>query len=74
MNLQRLLPAALAAGVVSIVLAGCGGNDAPAAPPVSGTTVTTLSNRADLISGGSALVEVKVPGFVSGFSTKKSRS
>ena len=28
------------------------------------TTIITLSNRADLISGGSALVEVKMPGFV----------
>ena len=66
MNLQRLLPAAFAAGLVSIVLSACGGgdDDAPAIPPTSGTTLTTLSNRADLISGGSALVEVKVPGFV----------
>src|SRR6478672_6196447 len=63
-NLQRLLPVAFAAGLVSIVLVACGGNDAPPVPPVSGTTLKTLSNRADLISGGSALVEVKVPGFV----------
>jgi len=56
--------AALAAAFASSVLFGCGGNDAPAAPPVSGTTIKTLSNRADLISGGQALVEVTVPGFV----------
>ena len=29
--------------------------------PIPGTTIQTLSNRADLISGGSALVEVKLP-------------
>ena len=27
-------------------------------------TIATLSNRADLVSGGSALVEIKTPGFV----------
>ena len=43
----------------AVLLAGCGG-DTPG--PVA--TVTTLSNRADLISGGSALVEVKVTGLV----------
>jgi len=56
--------AAFAAAFASLALFGCGGNDAPDAPPVSGTTIKTLSNRADLISGGSALVEITVPGFV----------
>ena len=59
MKFTRFLPAAFAVGVASLVLAACGGGDSG---PITGTTVTTLSNRADLISGGSALVEVKVPG------------
>ena len=73
MNLPRSLAAACAAGVASLFLVACGGNDAPAVPPTSGTTLTTLSNRADLISGGSALVEVKVPGFVPPASLKIDR-
>jgi len=47
-----------------IALAGCGGGDSaapeePAAGPVA--TIKVLSNRADLISGGDALVEVVAP-------------
>ena len=57
--------AAFAAAFASFVLFGCGGgDDTPPTPPVSGTTIKTLSNRADLISGGNALVEITVPGFV----------
>ena len=56
----RSLPAAFAAVVVSAVLAACGGDDnnngAGNAP-----TITTLSNRADLVSGGDVLVEIKLP-------------
>ena len=59
-KLLRPLSAALAAAVVLFV-AGCDDNDNPNVPPTSGLTITTLSNRADLISGGSALVEVKMP-------------
>src|SRR5215218_2477350 len=51
--------AALVAVIASLTLSACGGGDDDATP---GTTITTLSNRADLVSGGSALVEVKVPG------------
>lgn len=58
MRSQRLLTAFLAA-IASIIVSACGGGDDK---PTPGTTVTTLSNRADLVSGGSALVEVKVPG------------
>jgi hypothetical protein len=69
----RLLSAACAAAVVSILVAACGGGDTAVLPPAAGTSVTTLSNRADLISGGSALVEVKVPAFVPAASLKVDR-
>jgi len=51
-------------GLALLVLAGCGGGDssAPAestAGPVA--TIKVLSNRADLVSGGDALVEVVAP-------------
>jgi len=65
LNIQRLLVAASAAAFASLVLSACGGSDDNAnVPPTSGMTITTLSNRADLVSGGSALVEIKTPGFV----------
>ncbi|MEO7116169.1 MAG: DUF6351 family protein, partial [Caldimonas sp.] len=65
MNLSRLTAAALSAALASFVLTACGGGDDNTAPaPTSGMTITTLSNRADLVSGGSALVEIKTPGFV----------
>ena len=64
MKFQRLLAAAHAAVFASIVLSACGGGDNANVPPTSGMTITTLSNRADLVSGGSALVEVKTPGFL----------
>jgi hypothetical protein len=70
-NLPRYLAAAFAAGVASLFLVACGGNDDEPAPFVpGGTTVSTLSNRADLIAGGEALVEVKPPAFVSASSLK----
>ena len=48
---RRPLPPPLTA----FVLAACGGGDDHSAPPpTSGMTITTLSNRADLVSGGSA--------------------
>lgn len=67
MNMKRPLWAALAAAL-SLGLVACGGDNDD--DPASGTTVTTLSNRADLISGGSALVEVKVPANTSSASLK----
>ena len=59
----RIFAAAAAAAVAGLCLAlsSCGGSD----DPIPGTTIQTLSNRADLVSGGSALVEVKVPASVS---------
>jgi Tannase-like family of unknown function (DUF6351) len=57
LKFQRLSAAALAAAVISIVVACNSGDSAP----IPGLTMTTLSNRADLISGGSALVELKAP-------------
>ena len=57
MNWCRSLPAAFAAVVISTVLAACGGDDnRPAA-----ATITTLSNRADLVSGGDVLLQVTLP-------------
>lgn len=57
----------------SMLLINCGrsspvtdGNDADAGSggsgPISGSTIHVLSNRADLVSGGDALVEVVLPG------------
>lgn len=40
----------------ALALSGCGGESV-----LTGTSLQTLSNRADLVSGGSALVEVKLP-------------
>ena len=62
MKFQRFLTAGCAAVIASSVLTGCFGDDNPAVVPTSGMTITTLSNRADLISGGMALVEIKTPG------------
>ena len=72
MNLPRfLLAAAWAAGVASLLLVACGGSDDNSFTFVpGGTTVSTLSNRADLVAGGEALVEVKPPAFVSASSLK----
>jgi hypothetical protein len=52
---------ALAAALgLSLGLAACGGDDDNAAT-ASGTTLQTLSTRADMVSGGSVLMEVKLP-------------
>jgi hypothetical protein len=48
----------LVAAMVLGLLTGCGGNGDGTATPIA---VSTLSNRADLISGGDALVEVQLP-------------
>ncbi|HSV36467.1 MAG TPA: DUF6351 family protein [Ramlibacter sp.] len=48
---------ALTAMAAAAGLAGCGGGNADANP----LTISTLSNRADLISDGNALVEVRLP-------------
>ncbi len=58
----RSLPATFAALVVSAVLAACGGDDnGGGGNAANSPTITTLSNRADLVSGGDALVEIKLP-------------
>ena len=57
-NMQYLRTAAWAAlAGLSLTLAGCGGDFTP----LAGMTIQTLSNRADLVSGGTALVEIKLP-------------
>jgi hypothetical protein len=55
---RRFLPAAFAAAVISSGLVACGGGDDDNPQPA---TITTLSSRADFVSGGDALVEVKLP-------------
>jgi hypothetical protein len=64
MKLKLLAAAAATAGL----LAACGGGDGATAGLESAqaaggnlTTITVLSNRADLISGGQALVEITLP-------------
>ena len=63
MTLHRRLAAGAAATALCALLASCwGGDDDNGTPaPLAGTTLQTLSTRADLVSGGSALVEVKLP-------------
>jgi len=58
LSLHRLCAAALAAAAASLLLVSCGGGSDP---PAEGTSLRTLSNRADLVSGGSVLVEVVLP-------------
>jgi len=48
---------ALTAAAAAVALAACGGDDGEAVPLV----ISTASNRADLISDGNALVEVRLP-------------
>ena len=60
-GLRGWLIVALSAGSLAAGLASCGGSDdqgAAAPPPKSIGTVKVLSNRADLVSGGDALVEI----------------
>ncbi|MEO6744823.1 MAG: DUF6351 family protein, partial [Caldimonas sp.] len=72
MSIRTRLAACLAAPTLAIlILAGCGGGatEVPAATPAAAQSnlppfnfeIRTLSNRADLISDGNALVEVSVP-------------
>lgn len=61
---HRRLAAALGAASLGIALVSCGGSDnngnsTPA--QLTGTTVQVLSTRADMVSGGDALMEVKLP-------------
>ena len=53
----RTFAASAAAMGLCLALSSCGDSS----NPISATTIQTLSNRADLVSGGSALVEVKLP-------------
>ena len=59
MTISRRFAGALLASTLCAALAACGSDDGPA--PLTGTTVQTLSTRADMVSGGSVLVEVKLP-------------
>ena len=55
MDKHRVLAAVLSAGC--LVLVSCGGDSNSS----SGVSLQTLSNRADLISGGTALVQINLP-------------
>ncbi len=57
----RKVVASCAAACLCAVLSACGSDDGSPAGPLTGTTVQTLSTRADMVSGGSALLEVKLP-------------
>ena len=66
---QRLLQLACLVGAVAVTGCGGGGTSTPTESPLAGKAelppfnfeIKTLSNRADLISDGNALVEVLVP-------------
>lgn len=60
MTIQRRLATWAACLSLPLALVACGGDD-NSSSPVAGTTLQTLSGRADMVSGGSALVEVKLP-------------
>lgn len=61
-RLSRLLPVA----ATSLILAACGGGSNPAGP----LDIKILSNRADMVSGGDAFVEVVAPVGVDASSVK----
>ena len=48
-------------GAMTLVLAACGGNDDGSVPPIAAPGIKVVSNRADMVSGGDALVEVTLP-------------
>ncbi|MDX3905084.1 MAG: DUF6351 family protein [Pigmentiphaga sp.] len=58
----------LASAALGALMAGCGGGDGGSPgdggppPHASALQISVLGNRADLVSGGQALVEVEVPG------------
>ena len=56
----RSMPTLILTVLAAASLVACGGNDAPA-PILAAAKITTLSNRADLISGGDVLVELVLP-------------
>ncbi len=63
MTIHRMLAAAAATAAFSVALISCGGsgdNSSPP-PPLAGTTLQVLSTRADMVTGGDALMEVKLP-------------
>ena len=63
MTIHRMLAAAAATAAFSVALISCGGGDDNSSPPapLAGTTLRVLSTRADMVTGGDALMEVKLP-------------
>ena len=60
MNFTRGLVAAFGAAL-TLGLAACGGSGGGGGGGLAGTSIQTLSNRADLVSGGDVLMEIKLP-------------
>ena len=56
----RTFATSAVAACFCFVLASCGGGGG-SNDPIPPTTIKTLSNRADLVSGGSVLVEITIP-------------
>jgi hypothetical protein len=69
MNFKMLLPRLLSVAGITLLLTACGSNDDSSPSTTGGTTTPTtaaldvkvLSNRADMVSGGDAFVEVVRP-------------
>ncbi len=61
MLIQRRWAAWAVGLALPFTLAACGGDNNSGSSPVAGTTVLSLSGRADMVTGGSALIEVKLP-------------
>ena len=70
MRLSRKLAACAAGSTLCVFLAACGGGGGggwlsnPTPPPTQAkgqVQLQPLSTRADMVSGGSALVEIKMP-------------
>src|SRR5664280_2978657 len=60
---HRMIAAGAAIAAFCVALASCGGSDNnnTPPPPLSGTSLKVLSTRADMVSGGDALMEVTLP-------------
>ena len=56
----RSMPTLILTVMAAASLVACGGNDDPPPAPAA-AQITTLSNRADLVSGGDVLVELVLP-------------
>ena len=58
---KKFAAVAAASAVFCVALAGCFGGSDDDSTPLAGTSIQTLSGRADMASGGSTLVEITLP-------------